>query len=103
MDECRKSAYRALLYRAMLDIRPVAWLRLRNPLRWGHALRRVRYAGDLADWLHNMAFFSSMDFDQFDEEWFWREARSLKGRYPEFDIERYHQAFEQRLSELADG
>ncbi|MCC9606301.1 hypothetical protein LOC68_18560 [Blastopirellula sp. JC732] len=33
MDERRKRAYRYLLYQAMLDIRPVAWLPLGRSIR----------------------------------------------------------------------
>src|SRR5689334_11918074 len=99
MDERRKNAYRYLLYWALLDIRPIAWLRLRNPLRWPSAVRRFRRAGALADWLHNLALFSSLDFAHFDEEWFWRDGRSLEARYPGFELEWYQRVFEERLTD----
>lgn len=101
MDEHRKNAYRYLLYWAMLDIRPVAWLRLRNLLCWPGEVRRIRRAGALADWLHNLALFSSMDFDGFDEEWFWRDGELLASRYPGLDLEQYRRIFEARLAEEA--
>ncbi len=53
MDDHRKNAYRYLLYRAMLDIRPIAWLRwfqgwrVLNPFHWRQCFRQVRFAGDL--------------------------------------------------------
>ena len=102
MDERRKNAYRYLLYWAMLDIRPIAWLRLRNPLRWPGEFRRVRHAGALADWLHNLALFASLDFVRFDEEWFWKDGRSLEARYPGLDLARYQRIFEERVTEVAD-
>ncbi len=72
MDEQRKNAYRYLLYRAMLDIRPLGWMnwgwvRAWNPLYWRRERPRIRYAGAVADWLHNMAAFSSRDFEGFNE------------------------------------
>jgi hypothetical protein len=102
MDERRKHAYRYMLYRAMLDIRPLAWLRLTNLLCWGREIRRVRRLGALADWLHNLALFSSLNFERFDEDWFWQEALSLKQRHPEFDLEEYQRVFERQLSEPTD-
>jgi hypothetical protein len=99
----RKYAYRYLLYLAMLDIRPIQWLgrrRLRswNPLYWRGETRRVQLAGAIADWLHNLALFSSHDFKDFSEEWFWRDFDSIQKRYPEVRMERYREMFEQRAS-----
>lgn len=75
MEHRRKQAYRYLLYRAMLDIRPICWMPLGsfNPFRWKETAGRVRRAGVIADWLHNLALFSALDFERFDEDWFWRE------------------------------
>jgi len=103
MDEQRKNAYRYLLYWAMLDIRAIAWLRLRNPFRWPGEIRRIRRAGALADWLHNLAFFSSRDFMHFDEDWFWRDGRSLEAHYPSIDLAGYQRIFEERLAESCDA
>ena len=82
MDDLRKAAYRNLLYRAMLDIRPIAWMDFRNPLCWRHNLARVRAAGEIANWLHNLASFAASDFDHFSEEWFWRDYEELLRRRP---------------------
>jgi hypothetical protein len=98
MDEHRKSAYRDLLYWAMLDIRTIVWPRLWNPFRWASEIRRIRRVGALADWLHNVALFSSLDFNGFDEDWFWREGRSLENRHPGLGLERYQHVFEDRLA-----
>jgi hypothetical protein len=104
MDERRKEAYRYLLYWAMLDIRPLAWV----PTRWFHWLnpvffwgwgRRVRRAGHLADWLHNLALFSALDFERFDEGMFWETLRWYEGRHPEFVLSHYRDIFERRLAE----
>ena len=87
MDEQRQHAYRYLLYWAMLEIRPLGWLcwgwfRGWNPFYWRREGRRIRCAGAIADWLHNLALFSSLNFEGFSEEWFWRDfewVRKLPG------------------------
>lgn len=103
MDEHRKNAYRYLLHWAMLDIRMNAWSRLRwlvwHPLHWRAELRRVRYSGDLADALHNLALFASLDFERFDEERFWGDFAGVEKRYPEFHPSRFRSVFEERLSQ----
>jgi hypothetical protein len=104
VDERRKHAYRYLLYSAMLDIRPLAWLgwgwfRAWNPAYWRREGRPIRCAGAVADWLHNLAFFSAVNFQGFNEEWFWRDFESVRARHPESGLERYRHLFEQRASE----
>ena len=101
MEQQRKHAYRYLLYQATLDIRPLAWLRwdwyrFWNPLHRRREWRRIRCAGAIADWLHNLALFSALDFGRFDEEWFWRDFEKLRASYPEFGLERYRDLFDRR-------
>ena len=103
MDERRKVAYRNLLDRAMLDIRLIATNPIKNPLRWRDSARRIRGAGYLADWLHNLAFFSARDFDGFDEEWFWRDGHALAHNRPEFSCDFYRRLFEQQLAMSANA
>jgi hypothetical protein len=103
MDDIRKHAYRSLLYRAMLDIRPLAWhppsaLRLLNPFLRHREIVRVRRAGAVADWLHNLAAFAADDFEGFDEQWFWREHESVERHHPEYDLALYKQVFELALA-----
>ena len=103
MDERRKHAYRYLLYWAMLEIRLLGglgwgWLRAWNPFYWRQQGRRIRCAGAIADWLHNLALFSALNFQGFNEEWFWRELESFRALYPEFRLERYRTLFDQRVS-----
>jgi hypothetical protein len=99
VDDQRKSAYRNLLYLAMLDIRPVE--RLGTGGWWAIAIhgrrevRRVEWAGAIADWLHNLALFSAHDFRGFDEQRFWREFEAIRSGYPEFGPDRYRARFEQ--------
>src|SRR5579859_8105500 len=99
MDNHRKAAYRDLLYRALLDIRSLAWLRvstiqLLNPLHWKGELRRIRRAGAIADWLHNLAMFSALDFERFDEARFWGDLDNLAKRNPEYELMTYKGIFE---------
>jgi hypothetical protein len=104
MDEASKRAYRHLLYRAMLDIRPIAWMplgffRLLNPFAWRRTVIRIREAGEIADYLHNLAHFSALDFEHFDEEWFWRELNRFNEVHPpRFGRSSYREEFERVLS-----
>src|SRR5688572_22055593 len=93
MDDRRKNAYRYVVYWAMLEIRPLHWVikppwRLLNPLRAYRVWRKAQYAGLVAEWLHNVAHFSSFDFDQFDEARFCQEYEYLLKRFPEASIYR---------------
>jgi len=103
VDEQRKHAYRWLLHWATLDIRRLQWVgggwrdRL-HPLRWGEPSEQVRVSGAIADWLHNLAMFSAVDFAQFDEEWFWREYQWLLDRHPKAGLEKYRAEFERCAS-----
>jgi hypothetical protein len=103
MDERRKQAYRYLLYYAMLDIRPLAWMpfgffRFLNPFSWRTTSWRVRRAGVIADWLHNLALFSALDFQRFDEKWFWRDLGNCADMHPDLELTAYKGVFERELS-----
>jgi hypothetical protein len=103
MDEMRKRAYRYLLYRAMLEIRPVAWMafsfaRILNPYLWRQSNIRIRRAGTIADWMHNLAFFSAHDFEGFNEGRFWNEYEGLEKRYPEYHVSDFKRVFEHVLA-----
>jgi hypothetical protein len=50
--------------------------------------------------MHNLAFFSAVDFEGFDEGWFWREFGYLDRRGPDAEQTFYRSLFEQRLKEL---
>jgi hypothetical protein len=101
MDDARKNAYRYLLYWAMLDIRPIAYLRVCwwNPRQLMRDFRRARLAGHIADRMHNLARDAGYEFKGFDEEWFWTDLDGLTQRFPEFKPERYRHYFERRLEE----
>lgn len=103
MEERRKKAYRYLLGHAMLDIRRIAWkpfgfLCHLNPISWRTTVAGVRRAGVIADWLHNLALFSALDFEGFDEEWFWRDFRSYEEMHPDFQLSWYKDVFDRELS-----
>lgn len=105
MDVPRARAYRYLVYWAMLDIRLICqdfdhtW----NPFCWSRYARRIRCAGAIADWLHNLALFSSLNFRQFSEDVFWKDFELLRSRYPEFGLERYRDLFDKRLLAPLEG
>jgi len=46
--------------------------------------------------LHNLAIFSVLDFERFDEEWFWKDYRWLLESYPGSGLERFRSEFERR-------
>jgi len=102
MDPAKKYAYRHILYWATLELR---WLknlahspgRVFFPWNWHRAIRQIARAGILADWMHNLAMFSSVEFDHFNEEIFWREYRRLVLIYPDFAT--YERRFNAALSE----
>jgi hypothetical protein len=103
MDEQRKKAYRYLLYHSMLDIRPIAWMRSGffrslHPFNWKTSSQQIRRAGIVADWLHNLALFSVLDFERFDEGRFWQDYRHFDGRHPEFQLSAYKDLFEREVS-----
>src|SRR5437899_2865887 len=87
-----KAAYRHLLYVAMVATRNCCQPRAsvsRNPFVWRRQYHDSRLAGQLADWLHNLALYSSLDFAGFDEERFWHEHTLLCQHYPRVGFERY--------------
>jgi len=100
LDEQRKHAYRYLLYRAMPDIRPLAWRSFGwfHLWTWRRQALRMRYAGAIADWLHNLALFSALDFRGFEEERFWQDFQGLLHKFPGFRLENYRSTFEERMA-----
>lgn len=103
MDPQRKYAYRWLLYWAMLDIRPLGWMGRRwfqclNPVFWWRRASQIRCAGSIAEWLHNLALFSYMDFRRFDEDRFWKDYQWMLDRNPDCGLDRYRMEFERRAT-----
>lgn len=106
LSDIEKSAYRNLLYHAMLDIRNLCQSRgseSRNPLEIWRQYRQSRLAGALADWLHNLAQHAATDLKNFDTEWFWREYESLCKRFKEVRTGEwmdYRERYERHLAEI---
>ena len=104
MDEVRKNAYRNLLYRGMVDIRNSADHRAKaslNPLTWYRRYRAHRVAGEIADWLHNLAYYAARDFKGFKEERFWQEYEDSVKRFPGSGLESYRKSFDRFLDDPA--
>jgi hypothetical protein len=98
MEAQKKRAYRWLLYKAMLDIRPIRWIGGRwrqrlNRLCWWSQSQQVRVAGAIADWLHNLAHYSAEDFVRFDEEHFWRDNEWFLANYTDERLKWYRVEF----------
>ena len=101
MNETTKAAYRHLLYVAMIAIRNDCQPRGReswNPFAWRRQDRRSRVAGATADWLHNLAQFSSLEFAHFDEPQFWTEHGHLCRTWSGERLERYREIFDDYLA-----
>lgn len=84
----------------MLDIRPLSWLRLRfwNPLTWNRTRSQIRRLGLVADWLHNLALFSAIDFAHFEEARFWHDFEVIRKQHPDPLLDHYKDIFERELS-----
>jgi len=95
LEASRKRAYRHLLYWALLEMRALG-----NPRHWDGASRPVLRAWVLAEWLHNLAEFSALDFAGFDEEQFWKKLAALDKEHPGLGLTAYQERFEQRLAKL---
>ena len=105
----RKLAYNELLYTAMLEIRRLKsvthpWPRWRiiSPRYWRQELRFIRYCGALADAIHNLAMFSSYDYERFEEDTFWADIDRVRARFPGM-ADHYRGRFEGRLAQLDSG
>jgi hypothetical protein len=86
MDEERKQLYRELLHRAMIDVRMHTsgsnhisrFWRWREPGR----AKTLEFVYSLNDWLHNVAIHSAWHFQDFNEEWFWRDYTIFRAKFP---------------------
>lgn len=105
MNKSRMQAYRWLLHEAMLAIRGLQWLdsgwrqRL-SPSFWRSFTTQAQIAGAIADWLHNLASYSAIDFYGFNEDWFWKDYKGMLSRYPNAGLERYRLEFERRATPI---
>lgn len=103
MDTNRQNAYRYILYWAMIDIRYLAgqsygflyWL---NPQLIRRERRNALHAAAIADWMHNLAQYSAIGFDEFDESEFWDYYDLLLKKFgPTHD---YRKRFDEILTEF---
>ena len=100
MSVKRKEAYRYILYWAFIEIRPIQWY-FTDFKTWFRPLRAfsyIREVGALSDWFHNLALFSSLEFEGFNEEAFWEQGKYFSGKYPE-TYSRYENLFNQILND----
>jgi hypothetical protein len=103
MVEARKIAYRQLLYLALNDIRQIRNVGEPPDWTWNPKMPRddvgwIVRAGDIANWLENLAGFSSAEFEGFDEGRFWGEHAKVCERFP--DVAGYRAFFETTLREF---
>lgn len=92
MSDCitneKKEAYRFLMYYSFLHIRSIEGMAnpssiIINPFRIVKIVKYINEAGAVANWMHNLALFSSLGFRGFKENEFWQSSQHLKKKYPE--------------------
>jgi hypothetical protein len=101
MNDITKAAYRHLLYVALVGTRNSCHTGAkisRSPIVWYRQYQRSRVAGAVADWLHNLSQFSSLDFEHFEEQRFWEEHSALCRAFPGERLERYRIVFDDYLT-----
>ncbi len=100
-------AYRYVIYFAMLDIRGLSWFAWSwkdkiDPFFWIRQIARIRAKGALADWIHNLAHYSALEFDRFDERRFWDEYTYLARIHQKHWDRDYQRFFEDRKEEFSN-
>jgi hypothetical protein len=98
VNEKTKAAYRHLLYVALLDMRvspPTLHWWSPGSLRAGD--RELRRLKALANCFHNLAAYSVRDFDDFEEERFWRDVGYVRSEFGDDAVERYRRIFDAYL------
>jgi hypothetical protein len=102
MEHNRQAAYRTLLAHGLLHIkwdlacyplngRPSLW-------KWSRIGRAVRHAAHRVIAFHNLAIFSTNDFEQFDEDRFWSGLSQFHEQFPGAKRANYRDVFETALS-----
>ena len=64
-------------------------------------MHRVKQAGAVADCLHNLAYYSSVNFEGFDQELFWRDVENTRLKFP--STEWIRGSFDDQIRRLASG
>jgi hypothetical protein len=108
MDSAKKYAYRYLFYEGTLCIRPIAhvgaaWWERWNVVYWLRQRKQIRGAGQVANWLHNLALFSAIDFDGFDEDAFWSELEWLRSADIAYGFGRFRNRFLYAVFDFNEG
>lgn len=96
MPQERERAYWFLLYRLLITLRCESGggiFACLNPLQW----RSSRRIFDLVDVFHNLPLYASRDWEDFDEEKFWKGIARYQSLHPN-DKHDYRQIFERRLA-----
>jgi hypothetical protein len=95
MNQQKTEAYQHLLYCGFLEIRRGKnQLNKLNPLDWLYSFRDSQASKRLADALHNLALFNTLNFEHFDEDRFWSDLE----RCSEETKEKYWRVFEGHLN-----
>ena len=101
MEADRERAYRLLISAVFLHVKwdlscmygRVSW----SPWRLRHQYRNARRAAYRVATFHNLAIFSTWNFERFSEERFWREVDQFLHDFPESNWSNYRGMFEASL------
>lgn len=83
----RKAAYRHLIYLQVVRLRNLGGNASGSPLSFWNA-RSLHNVHQMADGIHNLAWFSAREFDGFDEDRFWKQRNigHLRGDFQRFEV-----------------
>ena len=85
MTEDKKFALRNVIERNLNTISACCELsgfRFYSPISWLKHYKELKAAGLFARWLQKLAFYSSVNFEGFDEEIFWQEYELICKKFP---------------------
>ena len=99
MDAYRKNTFRELIYWGLVEIKLATSPRgfTINPVELWQRHKCIAFAHETAEWLHNLAQFSSLDFERFDESLFWKDYGVFRKKYP---LDEYQSLFDKTLQRL---
>ena len=104
MTENRKFALRTVIERNLYTISICCELnefKIYSPISWLKHSRNLKAAALFARWLQKLAFYSSINFEGFDEKVFWEEHELLCKKFPNVFV-MTRQFYEQDLQRITE-
>jgi hypothetical protein len=104
LTEDRKFALRAVIDMGLLTISICCQLeafRIYDLRSWLRYYRLAKTISAFARWFQKLAFFSSINFEGFDEAIFWQEYQLLSKKFPNNPFIMTRQFYEQNLQRIS--